>query len=63
MLVALGEEVSMKQITVRSIIAITLIGLVAGCSSVKPDPNTGPNTQQGQERERLNRMVDPSPNQ
>ena len=52
----------MKQIAVRSIIAITLIWLVAGCSSVKPDPNTGPNTEQGQERERLNRMLNPSPN-
>jgi len=53
----------MKQIAVRFIITILLAALVQACSSVKPDPNTGPNTEQGQERERMNRMLYPSPNQ
>ena len=53
----------MRQIAVRFIVTIMLIALAQGCSSVKPDPNTGPNTAQGQERERMNHMLDPSPNQ
>jgi hypothetical protein len=53
----------MKQIAVRFIIAAMLMVLVQGCASVKPDPTTGPNTEEGQERERMNRMLEPSPNQ
>jgi hypothetical protein len=53
----------MKQIVGRYIIAIMLAAFVQACSSVKPDPNTGPNTEKGQERERMNRMLNPSPNQ
>jgi hypothetical protein len=53
----------MKQIAVRFIVAVMLMVFAQGCSSVKPDPNTGPNTEQGQERERMNRMLNPSPNQ
>jgi hypothetical protein len=53
----------MKQIAVRFIIAVMLGFFVQACSSVKPDPNTGPNTAQGQERERMDRMLNPSPNQ
>ena len=53
----------MKQIAVRFIVAASLIVFVQGCSSVKPDPETGPNTAQGQERERMDRMLNPSPNQ
>ncbi len=53
----------MKEITVRFIVVMMLVAFVQGCSSVKPDPETGPNTEEGQERERMNRMLDPSPNQ
>jgi hypothetical protein len=53
----------MKQIAVRFIVVVMLIGFVQGCASVKPDPNTGPNSPKGQERERMNRMLNPSPNQ
>jgi hypothetical protein len=53
----------MKQIAVRFIITLVFIAFVQGCASVKPDPDTGPNTAQGQERERMNRMLEPSPNQ
>ena len=53
----------MKQIAVRLIVVLMLMVVVQGCSSVKPDPVTGPNTEQGQERERMNRMLNPSPNQ
>ena len=53
----------MKRITVRFIITVMFIVFVQGCSSVKPDPETGPNSPEGQERERMNRMLEPSPNQ
>ena len=53
----------MKQIAVRFVVAVMLVVVMQGCSSVKPDPVTGPNTEQGQERERMNRMLNPSPNQ
>ena len=53
----------MKQIVVRFIITAMLAAFVQACSSVKPNPNTGPNTQKGQERERMNQMLNPSPNQ
>jgi hypothetical protein len=53
----------MKQTAVRFIVAVMLIALAQGCSSVKPDPNTGPNSAEGQERERMDRMLNPSPNQ
>jgi len=53
----------MKQTTVRFIVVVMLVVVVQGCSSVKPDPETGPNTAQGQERERMDRMLNPSPNQ
>jgi hypothetical protein len=63
MLFALGEGEPMKEITVRFIVAVMLMVFVQGCSSVKPDPNTGPNSPAGQERERMDRMLNPSPNQ
>jgi type IV pilus biogenesis protein CpaD/CtpE len=53
----------MRQIVVRFVIAVIFVALVQGCSTAKPDPNTGPNTAEGQERERMNRMLNPSPNQ
>jgi hypothetical protein len=53
----------MKQITVRFIVTVIFVGFVQGCASVKPDPETGPNTEQGQDRERMNHMLDPTPNQ
>ena len=53
----------MKQIAVRFIVTLAVIVFVQGCSSVKPDPKTGPNSPEGQERERMNRMLNPSPNQ
>jgi hypothetical protein len=53
----------MKQTTVRFMVTVMLMAFAQGCSSVKPDPNTGPNTEQGQERERMNHMLEPSPNQ
>ena len=53
----------MKQIAVRFIITIMLAAFVQACASVKTYPNTGPNSEQGQERERMNRMLNPSPNQ
>ena len=53
----------MKQIAVRFII-IMLAAFVQACASSSPNPpSTGPNTEQGQERERMNRMLNPSPNQ
>jgi hypothetical protein len=54
----------MKQIAVRFIITIMLAAFVQACASSSPNPpNTGPNSEQGQERERMNRMLNPSPNQ
>ena len=53
----------MKQIAVRFIITVMFLIFLQGCASVKPDPETGPNTEQGQEREWMNRMLEPSPNQ
>jgi hypothetical protein len=54
----------MKQIAVRFIITIMLAAFVQACASGHSNPsNNGSNTQQGQDSERMNRMLNPSPNQ
>jgi hypothetical protein len=53
----------MKQIAIRFIITVMLAILVQACASVSNSQNNGSNTQKGQESERMNRMLNPSPNQ
>ena len=53
----------MKQFVVRFIITFMLAAFVEACASSSRDTKNGPNTQQGQEDERMNRMLNPSPNQ
>jgi hypothetical protein len=53
----------MKQIAVRFIVTIMLATIVQACASVSNSQNNGSNSQQGQESERMNRMLNPSPNQ
>jgi hypothetical protein len=51
----------MKQIAVRLIITIMLAAFVQACASVSRNPNNGPNSERGQEFERMDRMLNPSP--
>jgi hypothetical protein len=52
----------MKQIVVRLIIAITLAACVQGCASISPDPDDESTAERDQEFNRMDRMLNPSPN-
>jgi hypothetical protein len=53
----------LMSIAVRLIVAVMLAVLVQACASPNGNPNDTPNSPQGQENERMNRMLNPSPNQ